>query len=232
MRSGRLSSMRSSAPLDAPRRRVTVSRSGRVAAIGASYVRAASSGAGLRENGSGARRPADRVKLRGHDWAASRLRSGSYMALAAGVGGAARPPPPQAARRPSSPRPPRRPVRALRPGPALARARRGRVRAADVGLPRDVRDAQRRPGGARAAREGRLPGARRPLHRRSARRRRCGSSARSAGPGASAAGRRCSSGRTGSGSCSRTAPSPTCCCATRSASRAARRTCTRRSTSG
>ena len=32
---------------------------------------------------------------------------------------------------------------------------------------------------------------------------------------ASAPGRRCSSGRTGSGSCSRTAPSPTCCCATR-----------------
>ena len=56
----------------------------------------------------------------------------------------------------------------------------------------------------------------RPRDRRSGRRRRCGCSARSARPGASRAGRSCSSGRTGCGSCSRTAPSLTCSSATAS----------------
>ena len=114
-----------------------------------------------------------------------------------------------------------RAVRAVRARPAHARARRRRVRPADVGLRGHVRDAQRRPGGARAARARRLPRARRPRARprhhadaapaaraRHARR-------------ASAPGRRCWSGRTGSGSCSPTAPRSTCCCAIATASRAA-----------
>ena len=82
------------------------------------------------------------------------------------------------------------------------------------------------------ARPGRLPGQGRPRCSAAARRRRCGCSARSARPGASRRGRSCSSGRTGSGSRSRTGPCCTCSSATASGSRAARRRSTRRSTSG
>ena len=91
------------------------------------------------------------------------IRAAAVTVIAAGVAA------PLARRRLKLPAPRRhrdrgdRAVRALRPRPAHARAGRRRLRAADVGLPRDVQDAQRRPGGARAPRPDRLPGAVRPL---------------------------------------------------------------------
>ena len=87
-----------------------------------------------------------------------------------GVGGrsrgAAGPPPPQAPAPGGHGHRRRGAVRALRPVPALACARRRDLRPADVGLLRHLRDAQRRPGGAGAARARRLSRARRSLHRR------------------------------------------------------------------
>ena len=146
-------------------------------------------------------------------------------------GGAAGPPPSQASRARRHRGGRVRAVRALRAPPAHPCARRRHVRAADVGVPRDVQDAQRRPRGARAPGEDRLPGARSTASSAPARRRRCGSSGCSAGRAASARGRRCSSVSHWIWFRSRTGPSRTCSGATRSASPRGRRRSTRRSTS-
>ena len=93
------------------------------------------------------------------------IRAAAWAVVAAGVAA------PLVRRRMRLPKPAvladrgRRAGRDLRRAPAHARARRRRLRAADVGLPGGVRDAARRPGGARAARADRLPGAGRPRAR-------------------------------------------------------------------
>ena len=82
------------------------------------------------------------------------------------------------------------------------------------------------------ARPRRVPGPGRPARSAWARRRPCACSARSARPAASTPSRRCSSGRTGCGSWSRTGPSPYLLVRHPERFDAARRACTRRSTSG
>ena len=120
--------------------------------------------------------------------------------------GAAGPPPPAPAAARGHGDRGGRPGRAVRPRPAHARARRRHVRAADVGL---HRRRTRCPTTIPAALERRVrvdyPVRVDRVARAAARRRRCACSARCRAPGGDPArARRCSCGRTGCGSCSRT----------------------------